>query len=521
VIQATLAIRSTSPSYADKDYFKLVVQPVFVDHTANNVRTTVTSVGRLGFALELGGNGSDGIGFIFRSGPNVLFEGAMLVGVSPTQVSDAARGTARPGFPIQVEDDFQPLPDGVPHLLTGATLADQQTVAHFQDSRAVPQLGVQLRQETFQFAEAPDDDYVILRYRIRNVSATALSNLYVGWYNDWDIGGVGSENPADNDRTGFDPGRGLGYAWDQNGGAFGAYFGIMVLTAPGAASYRGIWNDDTDPRNPSFGLYDGYTKDEKWQTLSGGVVFTDAGPADISNAIATGPFTLAPQDSVLVAFAYLAGDDLADLQANADAAAARWQRLEPLLPVEIFDLGAVQEGGDVLVRWRTAEERRVAAFRVYRARDGGALEPLAPDVAPRAEQSYSFRDPSPGPGRYVYRVAEVSPEGDVVLHGGAAVEVTAAVPVRHFLGPNVPNPFNPATLLRYGLAAAGPVRLDIFDGRGRLVRSLVRRPYVAAGFYTATWDGRDDGGRPVASGVYHARLQLVDRALHWRLTLLH
>jgi hypothetical protein len=74
-----------------------------------------------------------------------------------------------------------------------------------------------------------------------------------------------------------------------------------------------------------------------------------------------------------------------------------------------------------------------------------------------------------------------------------------------WLEPNAPNPFNPRTELRFGLTAAGPARLDIFDARGRLVRSLLDAD-IGAGDHVAHWDGRDDAGRPAPSGAYLARL---------------
>jgi hypothetical protein len=70
---------------------------------------------------------------------------------------------------------------------------------------------------------------------------------------------------------------------------------------------------------------------------------------------------------------------------------------------------------------------------------------------------------------------------------------------------NHPNPFNPTTTIRYELAAAGNVRLRVFDAAGRLVRTLVDTS-EGAGAHDVTFDGRDDNGRPVASGVYFYRL---------------
>jgi hypothetical protein len=71
---------------------------------------------------------------------------------------------------------------------------------------------------------------------------------------------------------------------------------------------------------------------------------------------------------------------------------------------------------------------------------------------------------------------------------------------------NHPNPFNPSTTIRYTLGDAGHVQLVVFDTAGRRVRSLVDAT-EAAGGHTVTFDGRDDRGGILASGVYFYRLQ--------------
>ncbi len=71
--------------------------------------------------------------------------------------------------------------------------------------------------------------------------------------------------------------------------------------------------------------------------------------------------------------------------------------------------------------------------------------------------------------------------------------------------PNVPNPFNPSTELRFELDMAGSVELNVYDARGHLVRSLVAGNF-AAGSHGVIWDGTDRAGRQVASGVYQVRL---------------
>ncbi len=518
-VSVELRYNSSTPVYADIDRFKFIIQPLFLNHTVNQVNTTITSMGRLGYALARG-DGTDGIGFSFGSGPNVLFEAAMMMGTSPTKLVDAARGLVSGGN-LTYNSNFGTPAGGTPTLLP-PVLADQQSRAIFSDGAAAPslRLNLNMRQDAYLFSNAPDNDYIILRYRIRNDASGAITGLRVGWYQDWDIGDAGDAQGAIADRTGYDATRGLGYTWDENGAANGVHLGTAVLTQPGTTAFRGIWNDEVNPNNLWFGVYDGYTKDEKWQTLSGGIISPEAGPEDVSIAIATGPFNLAIGDSITVAFVFAAGNDLADLQGNTDAAIAKWETLGPLTPVTLTDLSATQDGAGVVVRWRTSDERDIAAYRVYRGLDGDILQALGPDVEPNAAQRYEFRDATPPPGRNVYRVAEVSSAGDVVFHGSVEVTVAGLSPARSFLSSGTPNPFNPSTTVHYGLTVAGPVRLVVYDARGRHVRFLVQSAYTAAGAYSAAWNGLDDRGHAVPSGSYHVRLQLADQVFTRRVTLL-
>ena len=84
-----------------------------------------------------------------------------------------------------------------------------------------------------------------------------------------------------------------------------------------------------------------------------------------------------------------------------------------------------------------------------------------------------------------------------------------ALPTQFRLHQNYPNPFNPETTIRYDLAKPVEVRLTVFDVLGRAVRTLVAHKQ-AAGAHSAVWDGRDDLGRQLASGVYVYRLEAGD-----------
>ena len=91
-------------------------------------------------------------------------------------------------------------------------------------------------------------------------------------------------------------------------------------------------------------------------------------------------------------------------------------------------------------------------------------------------------------------------------------------PLAFQLAGSQPNPFNPATAIVFAIAAPGQVQLQIIDPKGRVVRDLVCGP-LAAGRHTVQWDGRDEQGRSVASGLYLARLRAGQQEAVAKLTL--
>ena len=70
---------------------------------------------------------------------------------------------------------------------------------------------------------------------------------------------------------------------------------------------------------------------------------------------------------------------------------------------------------------------------------------------------------------------------------------------------NYPNPFNPSTTIRYDLPHPENVRLEIFNVRGQIIKTLVNEPQEA-GRHGVIWHGTDNNGRAVTSGVYFYRL---------------
>lgn len=95
----------------------------------------------------------------------------------------------------------------------------------------------------------------------------------------------------------------------------------------------------------------------------------------------------------------------------------------------------------------------------------------------------------------------------------------STVPTVTRLDGNVPNPFNPTTTISFSLSEPAPVALEIYNVSGRRVRTLVRSQQPA-GTHEVTWDGRDDSGASVSSGVYFYRLTAGEYSEAKRMTLL-
>ena len=86
------------------------------------------------------------------------------------------------------------------------------------------------------------------------------------------------------------------------------------------------------------------------------------------------------------------------------------------------------------------------------------------------------------------------------------------------LAPSYPNPFNAQTVIEYALPEEAYARLGIYNVMGQLVRQLVDETQ-APGYRSALWNGRDDHGREVSSGIYLYRLQVGPQAIVRRMTL--
>lgn len=119
---------------------------------------------------------------------------------------------------------------------------------------------------------------------------------------------------------------------------------------------------------------------------------------------------------------------------------------------------------------------------------------------------------------------QLKAERILVMQNSAATATEngdVSVPEVFTLMQNYPNPFNPSTTITFEVADAGDrdVSLTVFDVLGRKVRTLVDAS-LSPGAYSYMWNGNDDVGRPVASGIYLYRLEIGEFAATRSMTLI-
>lgn len=176
-----------------------------------------------------------------------------------------------------------------------------------------------------------------------------------------------------------------------------------------------------------------------------------------------------------------------------------------VIPVLTLNLeGSVGEGTAVQIRWRTDIGASVFTAARMESPDGeweSLGEWLSGELAD-GPGAFRLEDAVPHAGNWTYRIEGRDASGEVVLSG--SVEVRVGVPTAFRLLPAQPNPGRLWTVLRLELPAAAAAELRILDVTGRTVRRLAAAR-LEAGVHAFEWDGRDDGGRALGSGVYFAK----------------
>lgn len=193
--------------------------------------------------------------------------------------------------------------------------------------------------------------------------------------------------------------------------------------------------------------------------------------------------------------------------------------VDNLAPNAPQQLTVAYAGGGNGLAWLASPEADLRYYNVYRGDHAGFVP--GPATLVRQQTGLTWQDPAPEPFAAHYKVTAVDFAGNESEAALPAVVADAPglAAVRFGLAPNVPNPFNPRTVIGFSLERAGTARLRIHDAAGRLVRTLRDGGMLAAGRHEVAWEGLDDAGRPVAAGVYHCRLESGGQVATRRLTL--
>jgi hypothetical protein len=169
---------------------------------------------------------------------------------------------------------------------------------------------------------------------------------------------------------------------------------------------------------------------------------------------------------------------------------------------------AYNTGNGNTITWDPVPDNDLQYYSVYRGTETD-FEP-SPDCLVDMTTATAWSDPEYDGWQVFYKVTAVDHAGNESDPAGSepytGVEDEPAVPKRFTLYQNVPNPFNPTTLIRYDVpAGGGHVTLRVYDVGGRLVRTLVDQAQTS-GLKRVIWRATNDTGESVASGIYFYRL---------------
>ncbi|HOX86188.1 MAG TPA: Ig-like domain-containing protein [bacterium] len=169
--------------------------------------------------------------------------------------------------------------------------------------------------------------------------------------------------------------------------------------------------------------------------------------------------------------------------------------------------------------WKTAREENNLGYFILRSRaENGHYEQLNEQpIAPDQTREYRFIDPSARAGeQWYYKLVDLGANGVQSEHGPIVAQLPLPTEVR--LTQNYPNPFNPQTTISFELPKTMRVALAVFNVTGQFVSSLYEGE-LTAGYHDVVWNGTDQHGISVPSGVYLYRLVTQEHTMTRKLLL--
>jgi hypothetical protein len=272
--------------YINSEFVSANFNPSYRTMDANNIAVTFNSRGNIAFN-DYPAN-FQGDGFKYKGSSNLLYEGALMLGLPPGIVSNVARGANQMG---QDEHFFS----NDPFLKYKGEIATEEGSSIFYTYASDLTLSAEVKQKVYQFQDGENDDLIIVVYDIINTSDIDYDSLFVALYFDWDIGPSGANNIAK-----FESNEGFGYVKN-----------LAIDTLPIVAvnmlsnhklNFFAIDNDSEALGNP--GVWDGFYRDEKWMTMSSGIYRKESSITDVSMVTGAGPINVKSKDTTRVAFTF-------------------------------------------------------------------------------------------------------------------------------------------------------------------------------------------------------------------------
>jgi hypothetical protein len=166
------------------------------------------------------------------------------------------------------------------------------------------------------------------------------------------------------------------------------------------------------------------------------------------------------------------------------------------------------------ITWIASDNNTVDSVNIYYSTDGGATFPYTIATREANDSTFTWIVPDTPSDSCILKVVAYDQslnEAEDVSNAFFSIKSiadTKPVPeiARFGLYQNHPNPFNPLTCIEFSLGERARVTLRVYDISGKVVKTLVQET-MPAGRHAATWNGGDESGRPVASGIYVCRLE--------------
>ena len=186
--------------------------------------------------------------------------------------------------------------------------------------------------------------------------------------------------------------------------------------------------------------------------------------------------------------------------------ATSWGNTSGASPLMIvYDFSAESTDGGVLLVWTGVNPSQNTGIRIHRSLDPlSGFEPITEHALQINTGSNSYLDPLADvtADKLYYKYEIVFPNGYTTM-ASKVFEVFTAVPSKYALSQSYPNPFNANTVIEFSLTEshAGAVRVFVTNVLGQIVATIAEG-HLSAGQHRVVWDGTNDAGQPVSSGIY-------------------